>query len=206
MRIIDIIEGRFDPYNNKAIFFAGGAGSGKTFISRKLASVFYGLKQVNPDQAFKYLLKKTNLNVKMPPEEEYFRDRMRQRSKNIAGKVQQTYQKSNLGMIIDTTGRSYRRIDDTKKELEQQGYDTAMVFVNADIQTQLMRNKQRERQVPEKVILDNSKLINQNLGKYQRLFGNNFFIIDNSNKNQSNITQDLAQLESQIRAFLQSNK
>jgi len=142
----------------------------------------------------------------MPPEEEYFRDRMRQRSKNIAGKVQQTYQKSNLGMIIDTTGRSYRRIDDTKKELEQQGYDTAMVFVNADIQTQLMRNKQRERQVPEKVILDNSKLINQNLGKYQRLFGNNFFIIDNSNKNQSNITQDLAQLESQIRAFLQSNK
>ena len=206
MRIIDIIEGRFDPYNNKAIFFAGGAGSGKTFISRKLASVFYGLKQVNPDQAFKHLLKKTNLNVKMPPEEEYFRDRMRQRSKNIAGKVQQTYQKSNLGMIIDTTGRSYRRIDDTKKELEQQGYDTAMVFVNADIQTQLMRNKQRERQVPEKVILDNSKLINQNLGKYQRLFGNNFFIIDNSNKNQSNITQDLAQLESQIRAFLQSNK
>lgn len=206
MRILDIIEGRFDPYNNKAIFFAGGAGSGKTFISRRLASVFYGLKQVNPDQAFKYLLKKTNLDFKMPPEEEYFRDRMRQRSKSITGKVQQTYQKSNLGMIIDTTGRSYRRIDDMKKELEQQGYDTAMVFVNADTQTQLMRNKQRERQVPEKVILDNSKLINQNLGKFKRLFGSNLFIIDNSNKNQPNIMQELDQLESQIRAFLKTNK
>ncbi len=60
MRIYEITEGRFDPYQNKAIFFAGVPGAGKTFIARKLASVFYGLKQVNPDAAFKYLLRNKN--------------------------------------------------------------------------------------------------------------------------------------------------
>ena len=76
MRITEIIEGRYDPYTSKAIFFAGGAGSGKTFIARQLASTFQGLKQVNPDIALKHLLLKTNLDLKMPPEEEYFRNKV----------------------------------------------------------------------------------------------------------------------------------
>jgi dephospho-CoA kinase len=202
MRIIEIIEGRFDPYTNKAIFFAGGAGSGKTFVARKLASVFYGLKQVNPDAPLKHLLKKTNLDIKMPPEEEYFRDRMRQKSKQIVGKQQQTYQKEKLGMLIDTTGRSYSRIIDMKKELEGEGYDTAMVFVKADLATQLRRNKNRPRQVPEKIIKQNYDAIMQNLGRYQRLFGNQMFILDNSESNQGNIDNDLDQLEKNIHRFL----
>ena len=202
MRITEIIEGRYDPYTSKAIFFAGGAGSGKTFIARQLASTFQGLKQVNPDIALKHLLSKTNLDLKMPPEEEYFRNMLRQRSKQISGRSQQIYQRGKLGMLIDTTGRSYLTIDNTKKELEEQGYETAMVFVNSDLKTALKRNQSRQRTVPEKVILANWEAINQNVGRYQRLFGDNFFIIDNSEKEQSNIDQSILDLEKKIRRFL----
>ena len=202
MRITEIIEGRYDPYTSKAIFFAGGAGSGKTFIARQLSSTFQGLKQVNPDAAFKYLLRKKNLSLKMPPEEETPREIERQRSKQISGRSQQIYQREKLGMLIDTTGRSYLTVDNTKRELEEQGYETAMVFVNSDLKTALKRNQSRQRTVPEKVILANWEAINQNVGRYQRLFGDNFFIIDNSEKEQSNIDQSILDLEKKIRRFL----
>ena len=69
MRINEIIEGPHDPYQYKAIFFAGSPGAGKTYVARKLAGTFQGLKQVNMDIWFKRLMTKKNLSWKMPPEE-----------------------------------------------------------------------------------------------------------------------------------------
>ena len=202
MRITEIIEGRFDPYQNKAIFFAGVPGAGKTFIARRLASIFYGLKQVNPDAAFKYLLKNKNLSLKMPPEEETPREIERQRSKQIVGKQQQMYQQENLGMLIDTTGRSLSRVVDTKEELEAQGYDTAMIYVDADIETSVKRNRARERSIPEKVLMQNFGAVKANVPKFQELFGDRFFEIDNSLEKQSELPEALKQIEQQVKEFL----
>ena len=47
MRINEITEGPYDPFRHKAIFFAGSPGSGKTYIARKLAGAFQGLKPVS---------------------------------------------------------------------------------------------------------------------------------------------------------------
>ena len=202
MRINEIIEGRFDPYQNKAIFFAGVPGAGKTFIARRLASIFYGLKQVNPDAAFKYLLKNKNLSLKMPPEEETPREIERQRSKQIVGKQQQMYQQENLGMLIDTTGRSLSRVVDTKEELEAQGYDTAMIYGDADIETSVKRNRARERSIPEKVLMQNFGAVKANVPRFQELFGDRFFEIDNSLEKQSELPQNLKDLEYKIKQFL----
>jgi cytidylate kinase len=202
MRITEIIEGRFDPYQNKAIFFAGVPGAGKTFIARRLASIFYGLKQVNPDAAFKYLLKNKNLSLKMPPEEETPREIERQRSKQIVGRQQQMYQQENLGMLIDTTGRSLSRVVDTKEELEAQGYDTAMIYVDADIETSVKRNRARERSIPEKVLMQNFGAVKANVPKFQELFGDRFFEIDNSLEKQSELPEALKQIEQQVKEFL----
>ena len=202
MRITEIIEGRFDPYQNKAIFFAGVPGAGKTFIARRLASIFYGLKQVNPDAAFKYLLKNKNLSLKMPPEEETPREIERQRSKQIVGRQQQMYQQENLGMLIDTTGRSLSRVVDTKEELEAQGYDTAMIYVDADIETSVKRNRARERSIPEKVLMQNFGAVKANVPRFQELFGDRFFEIDNSLEKQSELPQNLKDLEYKIKQFL----
>jgi cytidylate kinase len=202
MLLREIIEGRFDPYQNKAIFFAGVPGAGKTFIARRLASIFYGLKQVNPDAAFKYLLKNKNLSLKMPPEEEIPREIERQRSKQIVGKQQQIYQQENLGMLIDTTGRSLSRVVDTKEELEAQGYDTAMIYVDADIETSVKRNRARERSIPEKVLMQNFGAVKANVPRFQELFGDRFFEIDNSLEKQSELPQNLKDLEYNIKQFL----
>ena len=202
MRITEIIEGRFDPYQNKAIFFAGVPGAGKTFIARRLASIFYGLKQVNPDAAFKYLLRNKNLSLKMPPEEETPREIERQRSKQIVGKQQQMYQQENLGMLIDTTGRSLARVVDTKEELEAQGYETAMIYVDADIETSVKRNRARERSIPEKVLMQNFGAVKANVPRFQELFGDRFFELDNSLEKQSELPEALKQLEQQVKEFL----
>lgn len=202
MRITEIIEGRFDPYQNKAIFFAGVPGAGKTFIARRLASIFYGLKQVNPDAAFKYLLRNKNLSLKMPPEEEKPREIERDRSKQIVGRQQQMYQQENLGMLIDTTGRSLSRVVDTKEELEAQGYDTAMIYVDADIETSVKRNRARERSIPEKVLMQNFGAVKANVPRFQELFGDRFFEIDNSLEKQAELPQNLKDLEYNIKQFL----
>ena len=203
MRITEIIEGRFDPYQNKAIFFAGVPGAGKTFIARRLAAIFYGLKQVNPDAAFKYLLRNKNLSLKMPPEEETPREIERQRSKQIVGRQQQMYQQENLGMLIDTTGRSLSRVVDTKEELEAQGYDTAMIYVDADIETSVKRNRARERSIPEKVLMQNFGAVKVNLPRFRELFGDRFFEIDNSIEKQAELPQILKTLEQQMKSFLE---
>ena len=202
MRINEITEGPYDPFRHKAIFFAGSPGSGKTYIARKLAGAFQGLKQVNMDIIFKHLMTKKNLSWKMPPEEEPEREKQRQRSKELVAKQQQTYAKGGLGLLIDSTGRIYGTVEKIKNELESQGYQTTMIFVNTDLETALRRNKQRERQLPDDLIHKNFKVIEQNLGRFQRLF-NDVHLIDNSESAQNTMPEQLERVEKDIRKFLQ---
>jgi len=202
MRINEITEGPHDPYQYKAIFFAGSPGAGKTYIARKLAGVFGGLKQVNMDIIFKHLMTKKNLSWKMPPEEEPEREKQRQRSKELVAKQQQTYADSGLGLLIDSTGRILGTVRRIKDELEDKGYETTMIFVNTDLETALRRNKERERTLPDKLIHQNHDVIEQRLGEFQRMF-NDVHIIDNSASAQDTMPKQIAQVEKDIRKFLQ---
>ena len=202
MRINEIIEGPHDPYQYKAIFFAGSPGAGKTYVARKLAGTFQGLKQVNMDSIFKHLMTRKNLSWKMPPEEEPEREKQRQRSKELVAKQQQSYTDSGLGLLIDSTGRVLGTIRRIKDHLEHNGYETTMIFVNTDLQTALRRNKERERTLPDKLIHNNFEIIKQNLGKFQRLF-NDIHIINNSDDEQDTMPEQIEQVEKNIRKFLQ---
>lgn len=202
MRINEILEGPHDPYQYKAIFFAGSPGAGKTYVARKLAGVFGGLKQVNMDIIFKHLMTKKNLSWKMPPEEEPEREIQRQRSKELVAKQQQSFADSGLGLLIDSTGRISTTVKRIKDELEDKGYETTMVFVTTDLETALRRNKERERTLPDKLIHQNFEIIEQRLGEYQRMF-NDVHIIDNSESAQDTVPDQIAQVEKNIRKFLQ---
>ena len=202
MRIREFLEGPHDPYQYKAIFFAGSPGAGKTYVARKLAGTFQGLKQVNMDIWFKRLMTKKNLSWKMPPEEEPEREKQRQRSKELVAKQQQTYADSGLGLLIDSTGRILGTIRRIKDDLEDKGYETTMIFVNTDLETALRRNKERERTLPDKLIHNNFAIIDQNLGKFQRLF-NDIHIVNNSTSAQDTVPKQIEQVEKDIRKFLQ---
>ena len=53
----ELQEGLYDPNIFKAFFLAGGPGSGKSYVAGRTTGGT-GLKSVNSDEAFEYLLKK----------------------------------------------------------------------------------------------------------------------------------------------------
>ena len=75
-----IKEGVYDPNIFKAVFLAGGPGSGKSFVAGK-AMGGLGLKIINSDDAFERYLKKEGLSLKMPSSEAEPRDTERARAK-----------------------------------------------------------------------------------------------------------------------------
>ena len=81
-------------------------------------------------------------------------------------------------MIIDITARNRKRVDDLKKQLQDMGYDTYMVFVNTTVGTALQRNNLRERKLKEKDVVDMWHQVQNNLTYFKTIFGNNFLEVD----------------------------
>lgn len=173
-------EGVNDPAIFKAVFLAGGPGSGKSFIVGKTALTTLGMKVVNSDDAFEIGLKKAGLE--MTPDNIYSPkgQDIRSRAKQITKSRQQGYINGRLGMVIDGTGKDYEKIVQQAIALQKLGYDTAMIFVNTDEETALKRNRARVRSLPDDTVSKMWKSVQKNLGKFQTFFGNTMFIIDNS--------------------------
>ena len=182
-------EGVNDPGIFKAVFLAGGPGSGKTFVAGKtLPNAAFGLKIVNSDQALEFLLKKSGLSSDMltmsPKELEQFVEK-RSQAKKIVANMKKGFLSGRLGMIIDGTGRDFDRIKRERQELIDVGYDTYMVFVNTSLEVSLERNQMRARRVDEAVVKDAWQNVQKNMGKFQGLFGSSkFSIVDNNKVNE----------------------
>ena len=190
-------EGVDDPGILKAILLAGGPASGKSFVASQLFGIpqkmtisYTGLKLVNQDQQFEALLKKygfgTDLDL-MP--DEVFIDlthgdiknlSLRGLAKELTAEKQKLYMNGRLGMIIDGTGHIYSKIAKQKSELEKIGYDTYMIFVNTSLEVAQKRNQARDRILKPEIVKDSWQAVQNNMGKFQGLFGSNFVIVDNS--------------------------
>jgi len=105
---------------------------------------------------------------------------IRGRAKEITAKQKAFYEAGRLGMIIDGTGHDYAKIQKNKKKAIELGYDTYMVFVNTSLEVAQERNKNRERVLPDDLLEKSWKDVQNNLGKFQNLFGGNFRIVDNT--------------------------
>lgn len=195
-------EGVYDPGIFKAFFLAGGPGSGKTFVT---ASAFAGtgLKVVNSDKAFEKGLKDANLSLKMPDEEEYFRNIVRAKAKMTATTALDTYVNGRLGLVIDATGRDLDLVQRQHAMLRSIGYDCYMVFVNTSLDVALERNKIRSRSIPEYIVQKSWEGVQSNIGSFQRIFSpNKMLVIDNNRSEQELITQTLNQAARFIRSKL----
>ena len=170
---------------------AGGPGSGKSYAvelgigqaQKGVKVTAQGLKVVNSDDVFEKYLKDAKLDFKMQAAtgQGKERDALRQRAKVLTKKKQDNYIEGRLGMVIDGTGKDYNKITTDASTLKQIGYDVHMIFVNTSLEVALERNTQRPRQVPEKIVIDSWNQVQQNIGKFQRFFGNkNFVIVDNN--------------------------
>ena len=195
-----IIEGVDDPGILKCVFMAGGPGSGKSFtameifgIDKRLKQSFAstGLKSVNSDSAFEKGLKDNGIDPKdlarIEREEPELWDKIsnnddsiRNNAKRLTKLQKKFYESGRLGMIIDGTGHVYSKIAKNKKYAESLGYDTYMVFVNTSLEVAQERNKNRERVLDDKRLAKSWNDVQNNLGKFQNLFGGNFRIVDNT--------------------------
>ena len=199
-----IYEGVYDPGIFKAFFLAGGPGSGKTFVTQS-AFAGTGLKLVNSDVKFERDLKKANLSLKMPDEEKYFRDIIRQGAKQFVGKQMDQYLKGRLGMIIDSTARDYSTIQRQYNLLRNIGYDCYMIFVNTSLDVALERNRTRSRSIPEYIVQKSWKGVQANMGAFQKVFGHSkMLIVDNNKDDKELVTQTLNTASRFIRSRLRS--
>ena len=175
-----INEGVYDPNIFKAVFMAGGPGSGKSHIAGRAVGGL-GLKVINSDDAFERFLDKEGLSLKMPDSETIPRDIERERAKKVTASKKYLAVRGRLGIIIDGTGHKYDKIVGPAAMLQQLGYETSMVFVNTSLEVALARNEQRRRSVQPALVKKSWQDVQNNMGKFQNFFGpRNFFIVDNN--------------------------
>ena len=196
---VELVEGINDPGILKAVFLAGGPGSGKTYVAKGLFGIpdrinvsQSGMKMVNSDKELKFLLNKygfgTDLdslpdevfaNLTSPKDPQY--SGLRNFAKDLTKERQRLYMEGRLGMIIDGTGDDFAKISAEKKELEALGYDCYMIFVNTTLEVALKRNENRDRVLPRSIVEASHREVNKNVGGFQGLFGgSNFLIVDNN--------------------------
>lgn len=175
-------EGVNDPSIFKAVFMAGGPGSGKSFVVGKTSLMSLGFKLVNSDIAYERALAKANLD---PTPQNIFSpigQQLRDKSKSLTKNMQANYLRGRLGLVVDGTGKDFDKISSQKKELESHGYDTMMIFVNADLESTLRRNAARDRSLSDDAVKKMWKEVQNNIGKFQSIFGARLIIVDNSDE------------------------
>lgn len=167
----------------QAIFMAGPAGAGKSFISKSLPLSKFQV--INVDDTYEELLKASGLGLK---QKDFDPEQLSQAGKLMAQAQKATKEKyakalENLNdIIIDGTGAASRPLLKKKAELEALGYETMMVMIYVSPVTSLERNVGRERSLMPSIVLRTWRDINQNIDTYEQAFGNNFVLINNDPK------------------------
>ena len=172
----------------KAIFMAGPAGSGKSYIASKL--IPSNFTTINVDDTYEELLKSSGIGMKLakmsPDELKKSGELMGQARKETDAKLQDAL-KNAKNLVIDSVGGSSKTLLKKKQQLEDLGYDTMMLMTYVSPITSLERNKQRDRSLLPSIILRSWRDVNKNIDAYKQAFGGNFILVnldpDDANKN-----------------------
>jgi dephospho-CoA kinase len=164
----------------KAIFLAGPAGSGKSFISKKIIPSSY--TTINVDDTYEELLKKAGIGLK---QKDFGLDQNTAAGKLMAQARKDTQDKFNdkiskkQNVVIDSVAAASAPVQKKKSELEALGYECIMVMIYVNPLTSLERNKQRDRSLLPGIVLRTWHSVNTNINVYRKMFGDKFYIINN---------------------------
>jgi dephospho-CoA kinase len=163
----------------KTIFIAGPAGSGKSFISKKIAPLYF--KTINVDDTYEELLKTSGIGMKLaqmsPDELKKSGELMGQARKATDAKLQDAL-KDAKNLLIESVGGSSKTLLKKKQELEALGYETAMIMTYVSPITSLERNMKRDRSLLPSIVLRSWRDVNTNIDAYRQAFGNNFTLVN----------------------------
>ena len=169
--------------NPKAIFLAGPAGSGKSYISSQLIPNTFEI--INSDDTYEELIKASGIGLK---QKDFTPDQLSQAAKLQAQARKTTQDKlaqsieSKNNIVIDGTGGALAPLTKKKQQLEDLGYETLMLMIYVSPLVSLERNQQRDRSLMPGIVLRNWKDVNKNIEMYRQAFGNNFILLNNNPK------------------------
>jgi dephospho-CoA kinase len=167
----------------KAIFLAGPAGSGKSYISSKLIPNTFTV--INSDDTYEELLKASGIGLKQkdftPDQLSQAYKLQAQARKTTQDKLAQSIESKN-NIVIDGTGGALAPLTKKKQQLEDLGYETLMLMIYVSPLVSLERNQQRDRSLMPGIVLRNWKDVNKNIEMYRQAFGNNFILLNNNPK------------------------
>jgi predicted kinase len=178
IKLLDLLkEAQGKP---KAIFMAGPAGSGKTFVSAQL--IPKNLTVINVDDTYEELLKAAGLGMKIA---DFSQDQLSQAAKLMGRAQAATKEKfaqlsgEKKDIIIDGTGAASKPLLKKKAELEALGYDIMMVMIWVSPYTSLERNASRDRALAPAIVVKTWAGVNGNIDNYKQAFGDRFVLINN---------------------------
>ncbi len=178
-----LVEGVHDKSIFKAVFLAGGPGSGKDYVLDNTLSG-HGLTEINSDKALEFLMDKNSLDKTMPESEKEMRDIIRGKAKNMTELRQKLALLGRNGLIINGTGDDAEKIKRIKSGLEKLGYDTSMVLVNTKDEVSAARNIERGqrggRTVPEDIRRQKWEAVQNARPELAKMFGQAYREFDNS--------------------------
>jgi len=168
MRFKDYItEGINDKGIFKSCFMAGFPASGKSYTINQIKSGGIGAKVVNTDTWVEFY----GSNIDWV---EYGT-----KVKTLTKSQLLLYLNSMLPLWVDGTSSNSRAMFRRKGILESIGYDTSMVWVQANLNTILKRNRERDRKVDEQFIIDTYNKLEKFKDYYKTQF-DTFILIDNN--------------------------
>ena len=173
-------DGKPKP-NRKVVFLAGGAGSGKGNVIKKLNLEKQGFKVVNSDISLEWLKKNNGLPENMnefTKEQRSTLGKLQSQARQIAKNKMMKYKGSADGVVVDGTGGSIKAMEKLVNEFKDKGYDVSMVFVETSLKTALERNRVRkERSLLDKIVEKNHEAVQGNKSGFKTMFGERFMEI-----------------------------
>ncbi len=190
----------------KAIFLAGAAGSGKSYMTQQL--IPSNMVVINSDDTYEEMLKASGIGLK---QKDFTPDQLSQAAKLQAQARKVTQDKLTQAMssaqniVIDGTGAASNPILKKKQELEQLGYATFMLMVYVSPLVSLEQNSKRDRSLMPGIVLRTWRDVYRNIDTYEREFGDTFTIVNNNPKD-ANQTFSPALIEPYLRAQTATGK
>ena len=178
--VLDFDEGVNDPGIFKAIILAGGPGSGKSYVAKKLGLSSLGLVVVNSDSFFEMLMKRKGLSLKMPENETEDREAARMAAKGLTDKRYKSLIDARLGILIDSTSGDQGKTFRMYRELKTAGYDVKALFIQTDLDVALMRNNERARTIPPRIVEKSHKSAQAVKKMLKKKMGRDFHEVENN--------------------------
>jgi predicted kinase len=177
----------------KAIFLAGPAGSGKTYVAKQILPT--DLTIINVDNTYEELLKAAGLGINIAD----FSQAQLSQAAQMMGRAQKATKEkyaqlsaAKNNIVIDGTGAASKPLLKKKQELESLGYDTMMLMIWVSPYTSLKRNASRDRALPPAIVLKTWQGVNMNTDTYKDAFGDKFVLVNNDPEGKAEYNPDYA--------------